>query len=727
MLVSPLRTLLIAVCCFLGLSSFAAGAWELRPDLSADLEALAAAPNEAELELIGRIADTREPRALDGLLEAYKGGATPYVQRAILRVLPRFDGVRGASSKALSALVDVAVGEGMRELREAALDSLATCSQEGSAYLRMIVDSPAEDELRVMALKAEIALGKGDQLDWYKRVYQRGLGSEAPAEAKPKAKPKKDDPPVPLTAQPLEDLRPLAFDVVAGQLSIEEVRAAREDRNSAIRVRALEELYLRGEKKLDKLCKDIFEDRTESPANRLLAGKLALELMGSKYAKSIAKEAVRGITPGDLRDGLAELFAESDDPAIRKLVAKGFGKGKPPAKLFYLVAARGHWSPKFEKPLLAMLGDKDKEVARAATDFAVAEGIDSARPAIEELFAETEDPVQKADLLPNLARFQDDKEAWQARLETLAGSSEPALRNAALALLGGLGKENLDTLVAALDDGLWSTRLVALHALEELAVPASVGEIIARMEAQTGRMRVEFAETLFRMTGQSFGPRYQPWKAWWEKEGKKGFKIPSASELKDARERLEVARLKETTGARFFGIRIISEHVVFIIDVSGSMDELTRSRYVNVKGAPRIAKAKEELLASLDGLTPNSFFNIIPFSGSAYSWKPSMVQWSPEVLAEAKEYVSKLGAGGATNLMDSLNIAFDDPEVDTIFLLSDGEPTAGPITDPKSIRKAVQLMNRNRDVTINSIAIGTSLKILEWLAEDTGGIYRSFP
>jgi hypothetical protein len=698
-------------------------------DLKADLEALSAAPSEAEVELIMRLADTREPRALRGLLAAYKEGATPYVQRLILRVLPRFDEVQGAAHDALGLLVDVAVGESMRELRDAALDGLASCTKNGKSYLRMIVDSPAEDELRERALKAHLALGSREDRSWYENIYRHGLGIEGLFSAKPKAKskPKKGAPPEPLEAQPLEALRPLAFDVVAGELPIEEIRKASEDHNATIRVRALEELYLRGEKKIDKLCKDIFEDRTEAPANRLLAGKLALELIGSKYAKSIAKEAVRNITPGDLRDGLAELFAARDDATIRKLVAKNFGKGKSPAKLFYLVAAAGHWEEKFEKPLHSMLGDKDRAVARAAADYAVRERIESAGPALEELYAETEDPLRKSALLPGLARFQPNKAAWAQRLEDLASSPDEPLRNTALELLAGLGQKHLATIVAALDNPLWSTRLTALHALEKLAVPASVGEIVARFPDQTGRMRVEFGKTLFHMTGQTFGPRHQPWRAWWEKEGKSGFKIPSASALKLAQEELEIARLKETTDARFFGIRIISERVIFIIDVSGSMDELTRSRYVNQKGLPRITKAKEELLASLDALNPKSFFNIVPFSGGAYSWRPRMEAWSPETLASAREFVSKLGAGGGTNLIDAMFMALSDPEVDTIFVLSDGEPTAGPITDPKSIRRAVGLTNRSRGVVIHSIAIGTSLKILEWLAEDSGGSYRSFP
>jgi len=726
MVLPALRCLVISVCCFLAV---AAGVPAHAQDLDADLGALLAAPQSAELDLIERVAQTREPRAAAGLVEAYGKGATPYVQRAILRALPTFDEVPGASMDALGLLTDIAVGESMLELREAALDGLAICTQNGRAFLAMIVDSPADDDVRVKALEAHIAMGKDEDHAWYKRLYLHGLGSEEQAGTPPrsKAKPNKGDPPAPLEAQPLEALRPLAFQAIAGDLELGELHTAAEDPSSSIRVRTLEELYLRGDSKLDARCRDIFDNRTESTANRALAAKLAFEMIGPRYAKDLIKEAVRGITPGDLRDKLAGLLAASDDDSVKKLVAKGFGKGKAPEKLFYLVAARGHYDPKFEKALVGMFGDKEPEVARAAADYAIAEGVESAGPAIEELFAAAESSVQKAELLPGLARFQTDSKGWRGRLEVLAKAPEADLRNMALTLLADLGKEELPTLVAALDHEAWTTRLTALHALEVLREPKSVGEIIARFDAQDGRMRVEFAETLFRMTGQSFGPRPAPWRAWWDKEGSAGFELPSAAELRLAKERLEVARLKEVTGARFFGIRIESERVAFIIDVSGSMDELTRTRYVNTKGMPRIVRAKEELLACLDALNPKSFFNIIPFSGGAYSWRPRLVQWCPETLVEAREFVNKLGTGGGTNLIESLFMALDDPEIDTVFVLSDGEPSAGPITDPSAIRAAVRSINANRRLVFHSVAIGGSLNVLKWLAEDSGGTYRSFP
>ena len=61
--------------------------------------------------------------------------------------------------------------------------------------------------------------------------------------------------------------------------------------------------------------------------------------------------------------------------------------------------------------------------------------------------------------------------------------------------------------------------------------------------------------------------------------------------------------------------------------------------------------------------------------------------------------------------------------MDTIFVLSDGEPSTGDVIDPFEIREHVQRWNAERDIEINSIAVGGSFQILEWLAEDSGGTH----
>ena len=170
----------------------------------------------------------------------------------------------------------------------------------------------------------------------------------------------------------------------------------------------------------------------------------------------------------------------------------------------------------------------------------------------------------------------------------------------------------------------------------------------------------------------------------------------------------------------------MSQRVTFIIDVSGSMETPTRGRYVGEEGEMRITVAKRELLRSLAGLDKRSLFNVIAFDDRVRAWRDEISEYTPDNLEDAKEYVAAFKAGGATNLYGALQLAFRDPDVDTIFVLSDGEPTVQP-TDPGAIRSEVRSWNRHRDVTIHCVAVGGNLRILEWLADDTGGTYLRFP
>ena len=157
------------------------------------------------------------------------------------------------------------------------------------------------------------------------------------------------------------------------------------------------------------------------------------------------------------------------------------------------------------------------------------------------------------------------------------------------------------------------------------------------------------------------------------------------------------------------------------------MEEPTRTRYEDVRGMPRMQRAQEELIACLTNLSQDTFFNILPFSDKVRQWQKGLTQRTEENFRYAKKFTDGLKPSGGTNLVGSLDAAFEDPEVDTIFLLSDGEPTMGWTGDPFVIRTHVQKLNANRGVTIHAVSIGSSLRILEWLATDSGGDYRSFP
>jgi len=68
--------------------------------------------------------------------------------------------------------------------------------------------------------------------------------------------------------------------------------------------------------------------------------------------------------------------------------------------------------------------------------------------------------------------------------------------------------------------------------------------------------------------------------------------------------------------------------------------------------------------------------------------------------------------------------AMNDERVDTIFLLADGLPGGGKITDPGRIRAEIARINTTRKIRIHGISIGRPSALLRDLAADTGGQYR---
>lgn len=69
-------------------------------------------------------------------------------------------------------------------------------------------------------------------------------------------------------------------------------------------------------------------------------------------------------------------------------------------------------------------------------------------------------------------------------------------------------------------------------------------------------------------------------------------------------------------------------------------------------------------------------FNLVRFSTEAVPWKPNLVPTSDETCQEAVEWVSEFEANGSTCTLEALQTAFDDLEVQGIYLLTDGKPVS---------------------------------------------------
>ncbi len=688
-------------------SAFAQDAAELIKELKKDRD-------DAKPALIKRIAKIETREAMEGLVSAYDVMASIYMRREIVRALVKFDGVAEAQQPAAEKLTYIATHSDAPELRTEAIKSLSRSSTLGRHFLKQIVDSDADEDVRTKAMKAHIADATKDDANWYRYHWN------------PELERRKDDQGR-VEGIELDIIRLLAFQGLATTLSDDELIGTVRNEEMIFKIRraALTALAERRSPKTTETAKWVFERVSFPGAARADAARILAEVEGAKVVSTFLNLAKKkDVTQEDLRITMAEIIGELNDESANKKVVKTIGKGKPHQKVFAIMATQHLEDAKMLKKLRKGLRDRDISV-RVATAQSLGKRRDA--DSLKDLEKMMKKPKTAEDLrvaIEAITMIKRTKPAWIATLVEMAAHEDRDVRNAALEQIGKTqDKNHLPTIYKALGHSDWSTRLVAIRAVEHMRRKVSIPELIGRLEHESGRMKRLVADCLWKLTGQPFDEDHKRWKTWWENEAK-DFRIISESKLADAERARELRRLKQRTStAKFFGIKILSHRVIFIIDTSGSMTDTVHGRYVGKRQMARIEVAKEELRQCIENLDESALFNILAFSsGIGYFIKEGGIATSSTKTKEdAYEFIDRLGAGGATNLYDTLKLAFEDPDVDTIFVMSDGEPTAGEVIDPHRIREQVKFWNKHRRIKVNTIAIGGDLEVLEWLAEDSGG------
>jgi hypothetical protein len=688
-------------------------------DLAEIVAELELKTDNADPDLIDELASLRTGEALDGLFRVYEVMNSVFMRREVLRGIAIFDGVSGEEQRALQKLMDAATGSTEREMRLIAADELSTCRRFGKAFLAMIVESSADDDVRERAMLHHTSSYRAQDREWYQGIFD--------PETREKKKRAKRGAIEEHQPHPLSCLRELAFEVLVSEMPLREVVAAARGGDRKVRQRAIVELDARGDSHAIEFCENLFSQGRARPEDRLFAADILLRARGAKFAPELIKIGTRSGTPEAFALGLADLLSALDDPAVNKRLLKEIGKGKGPGKLFSIRATRRIEGTKVDKALVKLLKDRDSRVVRLTMEVVAERKLEDALPSLRKLVDKSKDPAIISDALDAISVIRSNDEEWLAELVGLAKHESIDVRNGAIEVLGQRGDPvHLSILIEALAHEQWSTRLAAARGIERARVEEGVGAICERIPLETGRMALEFGEILWRLTGKPYRNQGALWARWWTQEGAT-FEFISELELGRLRRAEEARRLKQVSRSSFFGIKIESRRVIFILDVSGSMAELTRGQYVGERGTPRIDVARRELSACLDVLDTRSLFNMILFSAAAESWRDTISEKTESSLEDAKAFVARIAPLGGTNLYGAVRLAFEDPDVDTIYILSDGEPSVGAITDSHAIRQEVAEWNEHRGVVIHCIAIGGSLQVLEWIAEDTGGSYVKFP
>jgi hypothetical protein len=326
----------------------------------------------------------------------------------------------------------------------------------------------------------------------------------------------------------------------------------------------------------------------------------------------------------------------------------------------------------------------------------------------------------------------------------LAGHSDEEVREAVAVAIGYLGDITcMEAMRALIKDESWTVRSAVINAAARLKIKPVVSMLIERLPEEEGRLRKDLRDSLVKLTGEDFGMDPDLWASWWN-ANKADYGVT---------EKIEMVVHKDdyATWTEYCGIKIYSTRVLFLVDISESMgkpvastknNKVTRMGKEGTKGRKYTATTKlgvvqEELTYVIKDLADNVYFNILTYSTEVEKWKPGPVKASHANKKNALRFIKRLRPtpNGATNihgvLMEALGATGKSTaaaakvrdKVDTIFLLADGEPTYGILTDPLDINREVKFANPDARIVIHAIQFGDlgNVDFMRDLAEGNGG------
>ncbi len=429
-------------------------------------------------------------------------------------------------------------------------------------------------------------------------------------------------------------------------------------------------------------------------------------------------------------DFLQEVDSDRAAPIFKEALASK--KTHMHAKSLILQAIAEVADPSWEATLLDALTAKEESVKLQALLALEAIGSDKHGDALIKL-CKSKLPDLRFNAYLARTRLVGQDEEWLGQIRKMARAKDSVDRQIAAMLAGMLPRDQaMEYLAQLLADEHLAVQSEALRAMVALRRPDAVPILIERMAAESGAMKWRLEKGLEQLTAKPFGPSVESWRRWWKNEGK-DFVLPTAEEVEEILFERDVWADSGDTGS-FYGMPIISNRVAFILDTSGSMEAEYQVSYyddLDETGAgedggeksTRINIAKRELVQSLNKLDDGIHFNLLFFDSTVRLWKKKLSKMSAATRKDAVAFVGKQKAAGQTAIYDALQAAFQDKDIDTIYVLSDGQPMGGKLNDPELIRQKVREWNRTRHITIHSISVGGEVALLIWLAEDSGGKY----
>lgn len=401
-------------------------------------------------------------------------------------------------------------------------------------------------------------------------------------------------------------------------------------------------------------------------------------------------------------------------PAAVRLVADA----EPAVRLAGVALAKALPGEEGRAALLAACQGSDEDTAVAAGSALA--GKPYAEQAVRQLVGRTRAGTAAERLLAAVALAATAHPAANAAVSGLAGPGQglPDLRCAGLDILtacaAGLAPEaraegeRLAIASLAADD--WAVRASAADALARLGSGRAVPALIAQLDATADPDAAALQQALVALSGETGIDTVAAWQAWWRRS-QAGF-APRPPSPPDGS--AEVA---------FYDIRDTADRVVFIIDTSISMAKGNDSTTL-------LGSARTELARCVHALPADSAFNVVFFNDQPRLWSPALRRATWRAKRDFSAVLTSLRPQGNTNTQAALALAWTQPEVEAIWLLSDGLPTIGVI-DPTLIVQEVEAwrLQQPQPPRVHTVALlnRSAEGFLTLLARSCGGIFRHAP
>jgi hypothetical protein len=445
---------------------------------------------------------------------------------------------------------------------------------------------------------------------------------------------------------------------------------------------------------------EIIEGLLESGSEKCHA-LAASALAAHAYAKAVAaeleqpaakgdKDKKKGGAVADVADAVAKLLAgKSKDAAELAVLAAAYARDQAPAEA--IERLEDTRSPTLAAARLLYLARTGAELPEALTRKVLA-----LRGRVPKRAAQLSPHLHSYDLRGNpltyacqaVAAAADER--FLGEMHALLGHPDLRVQMDATRAIEAIGSQtSVPVLLKRLEQGTpWPVKMLVLYALGAIPSRDSVPRLLALLKSERGRFRQDAAYALASICPPLAKLHLGDWHRWWDENGE-AFQVDIAA-TRDFRRANRVQDIQVPPLADFYGGKILSDRVVFVLDTSKSMR------------GEKIKALKRNMAATLEDLPPHVEFNVVDFGGRVSVMKPGSLIDARQ-RSHARQLVDYMELTLGTRTFEALEAAVRLPGMDTAVYLSDGAPVGGQFEAWRRITRAFDIYNRYRPVAMHCI------------------------